>query len=217
MKLLIETLDFSEFETLSEGVGDRKDMYISGPFIQTEVVNRNQRLYQKKVILGEIQRYVKEKISANRALGELNHPDHPEVNPERAAIKIVSLTEDGNNFIGKAKVLRSLPMGAIVAGLIDEGVKLGVSSRGLGSLKSVGTHKVVCEDFRLMTAADIVSDPSGPDAFVSALMENEEWAWVNGRLEKNEKQIKKFINTESKQGLTEEGLVRVFQQILKIV
>lgn len=218
MKLLIETKDFSGFQIITEGEGDKKGLFITGPFIQTEVVNRNNRMYRKETILGEVQRYIKERVEANRALGELNHPAHPEVNPERAAIKIVSLKEDGNDFVGKAKVLESVPMGAIVGGLIREGVQLGVSSRGLGSLKEEKGYKVVCEDFRLMTAADVVSDPSAPDAFVTALMENKEWVWEQGRLIEREVEIRDTINTLSRNGkLNEEALVRVFQKILTLV
>lgn len=217
MKLLVETLDFTEFETLIEGSSNVRNMYITGPFIQTEIVNKNRRMYRKKTILEAVNTYIRDKIDTNRALGELNHPAHPEVNPERAAIKIVSLKEDGNNFIGRAKVLRSVPMGAIVAGLIDEGVQLGVSTRALGSLKSEKDYKLVCDDFRLMTAADIVSDPSAPDAFITALMENREWVWENGNLVQHEIGIKKYINNESKKKLTEADLLKVFQEILKLV
>lgn len=214
MKLLIETQDFSDYEVISEDASG-KSLFIKGPFIQTEVVNRNGRMYKKDTTLKEVSRYIKERVETNRALGELNHPAHPEVNPERAAIKIVSIEEVGNNFIGKAKVLESLPMGAIVAGLIREGVQMGVSSRGLGSLKQMNGYKLVGEDFRLMTAADVVSDPSAPDAFVSALMENKEWVWEGGNLVEREVEIKQTINTLSRTGkLTEDQLVRVFHTIL---
>lgn len=217
MKLLIETKDFSDYEILTEGEGG-KELFISGPFIQTECVNRNGRKYMKENVSGEIGRYIKEKIESGRALGELNHPAHPEVNPERAAIKIVSLTERGNDYIGKAKVLEKVPMGAIVGGLIREGVKLGVSSRGLGSLRQMDGFKLVEKDFRLMTAADVVSDPSAPDAFVTAVMENKEWVWENGSLFEKEVEIKRIINNECKQGgLTEEKLVGLFQKILTLV
>ena len=212
MKLLIETKDFSDYEILTEGEGG-KELFISGPFIQTECVNRNGRKYMKENVSGEIGRYIKEKIESGRALGELNHPAHPEVNPERAAIKIVSLTERGNDYIGKAKVLEKVPMGAIVGG-----VKLGVSSRGLGSLRQMDGFKLVEKDFRLMTAADVVSDPSAPDAFVTAVMENKEWVWENGSLFEKEVEIKRIINNECKQGgLTEEKLVGLFQKILTLV
>lgn len=218
MKLLIETHDFTDYEVLSEGADQAKGLFIKGPFIQTEVVNRNGRMYKKDTTKKELDRYIAERVLANRALGELNHPPHPEVNPERAAIKIVSIEEDGNNFIGKAKVLESLPMGAIVAGLIREGVQMGVSSRGLGSLKQMQGYKLVGEDFRLMTAADVVSDPSAPDAFVSALMENKEWVWENGNLVEREVEIKQTINNLSRIGkLNEEQLLTVFQKVLTLV
>ncbi len=217
MKLLIETNDLSEFEIINEDTNG-KGLYIKGPFIQTEIVNRNGRMYKKDITKKEIDRYIAEKIKTNKALGELNHPPHPEVNPERAAIKIVELTESGNDFIGKAKVLESLPMGSIVGGLIREGVQLGVSSRALGSLKNEKNYKVVCEDFRLMTAADVVSDPSAPDAFVTAIMENKEWVWENGVLLEKESEIKENINKLSRYNkLTDEKLLEVFQQILKLI
>lgn len=217
MKLLIETNDLSEFEIINEDTNG-KGLYIKGPFIQTEIVNRNGRMYKKDITKKEIDRYIAEKIKTNKALGELNHRPHPEVNPERAAIKIVELTESGNDFIGKAKVLESLPMGSIVGGLIREGVQLGVSSRALGSLKNEKNYKVVCEDFRLMTAADVVSDPSAPDAFVTAIMENKEWVWENGVLLEKESEIKENINKLSRYNkLTDEKLLEVFQQILKLI
>jgi hypothetical protein len=218
MKLLIETQDLNDYEVITEGEGDAKGLFIKGPFIQTEVVNRNGRKYMKEHVSGEIAKYTIDKINSGRALGELNHPAHPEVNPERAAIKIVSLTETGNDYIGKAKVLEKVPMGAIVGGLIREGVKLGVSSRGLGTLRQMDGFKIVEKDFRLMTAADVVSDPSAPDAFVTAVMENREWVWENGNLIEREVEIKSIINNQCKSGgLTEEKLVGLFQKILTLV
>lgn len=217
MKLLIETHDFSDFKIISEDSAG-KGLFITGPFIQTEVVNRNGRKYLKETTKKELDRYISEKVDTNRALGELNHPAHPEVNPERAAIKIVSITENGNDFMGKAKVLESLPMGAIVAGLIREGVQMGVSSRGLGSLKQMNGYKLVGEDFRIMTAADVVSDPSAPDAFVTAIMESREWVWENGNLIEREMEIKQTINNLSRNGkLNEESILAVFQKVLTLV
>lgn len=218
MKLLIETQDFSSYQVIQEGEGSEKRLFIEGPFIQTEVVNRNGRKYLKENIKPEIDRYIKERIDSNRALGELNHPNHPEVNPERAAIKIISLKETGNDYVGKAKVLENLPMGKIVGGLIREGVQMGVSTRGMGSLRQMEGFKLVEKDYRIMTAADVVSDPSAPDAFVNALMENRDWVWENGRLIEKEIEVKDTINTLSRNGkLTEEELTRIFKQILTLI
>lgn len=217
MKFLIETRDSNDFEIIQEAINgsDKKSLFITGPFIQTEVVNHNKRLYKKDIVSKEVDRYIKEKIDTNSAYGELNHPNHPEPNPERAAIKIVSLNESGNDFIGKAKVMESMPMGNIVYNLIKEGIRLGVSTRALASLTDKGTYKLVGEDFKLMTAADVVGNPSAPDAYVTALMENKEWAWSNGNLFMFEDEIKNNINKLSKyKQLNEDNLIRVFNDIL---
>ena len=175
MKLITE--EVSRVKFIVEGKGDKKKMYIEGVFLQGEIKNRNGRMYPISTLAKEVGRYNESFVSKGRALGELGHPDGPTVNLDRVAHKITSLRQEGNNFIGKAQLL-STPMGKIAQNLIGEGVTLGVSSRGVGSLKEdLHGCKVVGEDFMLATAADIVADPSAPDAFVSGIMEGKEWIW----------------------------------------
>lgn len=209
MKLLVEQYDVENFDILEEGK-ESKSLYIKGPFIQMDTLNGNNRIYPSEYIAPKIEEYITTKVAGNRAVGELNHPSHPDVNYERAAIKIVELKRDGKNYIGKAKVLENLPMGSIVAGLIREGVQMTVSSRALGSVKrdAKGVN-IVQPDFRLMTAADIVSDPSAPDAFVQAIMEGKEWAYVNGMLV--EKDAKKIVD-QNRQNLGE-----AMQELIKMI
>lgn len=175
MRLIKEDISYNDVQTLSEGTGANKKLYIKGPFLQAEKVNRNNRVYPQKIMDAAVARYMQEYIKENRALGELNHPPEPVVNPERAAIMTTSLEKDGCYYIGTAKVL-STPMGKIVENLINDGVKVGVSSRGLGSLKQAreGFNEVQ-EDFMLTTAADVVFDPSAQTAFVEGLWEGAEW------------------------------------------
>lgn len=214
MKLLIELNDDLDVQVLTEGAGANKQYFIEGIFLQADIKNRNGRLYPSDVLRAETNRYIKEYVETNRALGELGHPTNPSINLDRVSHKITSLREDGSNIIGRAKVMDT-PFGKIVKNLMDEGVKLGVSSRGLGSLREKNGTKVVCEDFRLITAADIVADPSAPDAFVSNLMENKEWVWENGKLVEREVEIKSVINTMTRKGkLNEENLVKIFEYIL---
>ena len=194
MKLIreeIETVDF-----IVEEKNGKKSMFIEGIFLQGEMQNRNGRMYPMSVLRKEVQRYNENHIQSGRALGELGHPDGPTVNLDRVSHKIVSLKESGNNFIGKAKIL-STPMGKIAESLIAEGVKLGVSSRGIGSLQQTKEGvNVVGEDFMLSTAADIVADPSAPDAFVSGIMEGKDWVWDGGILrEQQVAKTYKHINT----------------------
>lgn len=177
MKLIIETIE--DVRYLTEDNNGQKQHFIEGVFMQSETKNRNGRLYPKSIMEREVRRYVKEYVDQNRAFGELGHPDSPSINLNRVSHMIVSLKENGNNFVGKAKILGT-PYGNIVKSLIDEGAKLGVSSRGLGSLKPSNGYQLVQDDFYLATAADIVADPSAPDAFVSGIMENKEWIWNNG-------------------------------------
>jgi hypothetical protein len=172
MKLITELVDH-ELSVITEGKG--KDLYIEGIFMQSDIKNRNGRFYPKDILTKEVNRFVKEEISGKRAIGELNHPATPTINPERASHLITSLVADGKDFRGKAKVLNT-PMGEIVKGLLHGGVKLGVSSRGLGSLAKKGNTSYVKEDFRLCTI-DIVADPSAPSAFVEGIMENAEWVY----------------------------------------
>ena len=183
MKLIKELTE--EVEYITEDNEGKKNHYIQGVFLQSEITNRNGRMYPKSVLDREVKNYNEKYIRTNRALGELGHPEGPTVNLDRVSHKITELKEDGNNFVGKAKLLDT-PMGNIAKNLLGEGVKLGVSSRGMGTLKRENGASVVGEDFMLATAADIVSDPSAPDAFVEGIMEGKEWDWENGRLQEKE-------------------------------
>jgi len=213
MKLIreeIETVDF-----IVEEKNGKKSMFIEGIFLQGDLQNRNGRMYPMSVLRKEVQRYNENHVQSGRALGELGHPDGPTVNLDRVSHKIVSLKESGSNFIGKAKIL-STPMGKIAESLISEGVKLGVSSRGIGSLKATREGvNVVGEDFMLATAADIVADPSAPDAFVSGIMEGKEWVWDGGILrEKFAAKTYKQINTLVDQGQLDEQKLNLFNNFL---
>jgi hypothetical protein len=177
MKLISEHVD--DIEYITEGEGDKKNYRIKGVFMQAEIKNRNGRMYPQHVLEKEVGRYNKEYVNQKRAFGELGHPDGPTVNLERVSHMITKLYPDGKNFIGEAKVMDT-PYGKIVKNLIDEGAKLGVSSRGMGSLEPKGKMQVVKDDFYLATAADIVADPSAPNAFVEGIMEGKEWVWDNG-------------------------------------
>ena len=194
MKLITEEIE--SVEVITEERNGKKTLYIKGPFLQTEQPNRNKRIYRMPVMEREVKRYTEQYVNKGRALGELGHPDGPTVNLDRVSHKIVSLTENGTNFIGKAKIL-STPMGQIAQSLIGEGVKLGVSSRGIGSLTQTKEGiNVVGSDFMLATAADIVADPSAPDAFVEGIMEGKEWIWDGGILrEQQAAKTYKHINT----------------------
>ena len=183
MKLIKELTE--EVEYITEENEGKKNHYIQGVFLQSEITNRNGRMYPKSVLAREVKNYNEKYIKTNRALGELGHPEGPTVNLDRVSHKITELKEDGNNFVGKAKLLDT-PMGNIAKNLLGEGVKLGVSSRGMGTLKRENGASVVGEDFMLATAADIVSDPSAPDAFVEGIMEGKEWVWENGRLQEKD-------------------------------
>jgi len=181
MKLITETYD--DYEILIEGKG--KDMKIQGVFMQAETKNRNGRVYPLSVLQKEVTRYNKELVSKNRAFGELGHPDGPTVNLDRVSHMIEELVPEGNNIIGKAKILDT-PNGKIVKELLNSGAKLGVSSRGMGTLEKKGNANFVKDDFYLATAADIVADPSAPQAFVEGIMEGKEWIWDNGILKESE-------------------------------
>lgn len=211
MKLLTEVHD--SVKVITEEKDGARKYFLEGIFIQGDLVNRNGREYPIDTLSEEIDRYNKEHIDTNRAYGELGHPETPTIQLERVSHMIRSLTRDGNNFIGKAEILGT-PNGNIVKALIDAGATLGVSSRGVGTLKQQGAKNIVQPDFRLMTAADIVADPSAPDAFVTAVMEEKEWIWNNGKLmEKKASQIKKRINKVSQNDLMEEK-IRIFQEWL---
>jgi len=213
MKLITE--EISKVEFITEGKGSEKKCYIKGIFLQAEQVNRNGRMYPMSIMEREVQRYNENFVQKGRALGELGHPDGPTVNLDRVSHKICELYKDGNNFIGKAQIL-STPMGKIAESLIKEGVCLGVSSRGVGSLKMTNEgHKVVGEDFMLATAADIVADPSAPDAFVQGIMEGKEWVWEGGILrEKFAESTRGRINTLVDERKLQEHKVQLFQDFL---
>ena len=213
MKLITEEVQKVKFVT--EGKGSNKKLYIEGVFLQGNIKNRNGRMYPVETLEREVGRYNESFIKKGRALGELGHPEGPTVNLDRVSHKITSLCREGNNFIGKATLL-STPMGKIASSLIDEGVKLGVSSRGVGSLKEdMHGCKVVGDDFQLATAADIVADPSAPDAFVNGIMEGKEWVWEGGSLrEELAERTEKRINTLVDQKRLEEKKLSLFQDFL---
>ena len=214
MKLITEEIE--KVEVITEGKGANQKLYIQGPFLQAECVNRNGRMYPMSIMEREVKRYTEQYVNRGRALGELGHPDGPTVNLDRVSHKIVSLTQEGNNFIGKAQIL-STPMGKIAESLLKEGVCLGVSSRGIGSLREnlKGGYKEVGEDFMLATAADIVADPSAPDAFVHGIMEGKEWVWDGGMLrEKSAEHTKQKINNLVDQGILEEYKLSLFNEFL---
>ena len=213
MKLITEEIVSVKF--ITEGKGGKKKMYIEGVFLQGDIKNRNGRMYPVQTLAKEVGRYNESFVKKGRALGELGHPEGPTVNLDRVSHKIVSLTQEGNNFKGKAQLLDT-PMGKIAKSLIGEGVTLGVSSRGVGSLKEDSNGcKVVGEDFMLATAADIVADPSAPDAFVSGIMEGKEWIWEGGILRESlASQTKKHINTLVDQKRLEEHKLNLFNDFL---
>ena len=215
MKLITETVQ--EIKYLSEKKDDgSKSYFIEGPFLQTEIANRNGRIYRKETMDKEVKRYIKEYVETKRAFGELGHPDGPSINLDRVSHMIVSLKEDGNNYIGRAKIMTETPMGRIVKNLIDEGAQLGVSSRGMGSLKqnSEGVNEVQ-DDFYLATAADIVADPSAPDAFVRGIMEGKEWMMVEGRfVERHHDEVRGIIQKASLKDL-DAVKIQVFENFIK--
>ena len=213
MKLIREEIESVEF--LVEQKNGKKSMYIEGVFLQGNIKNRNGRMYPMETLRREVGRYSENHIQSGRALGELGHPEGPTVNLDRVSHKIVSLKESGSNFIGKAKILNT-PMGKIASSLIEEGVKLGVSSRGVGSLQQTKEgFAVVGEDFMLATAADIVADPSAPDAFVSGIMEGKEWVWEGGILrEQHAQNIKDRINALGGHQKLEEHKLNLFTEFI---
>ena len=214
MKLIREEIE--AVEVITESRGGKKTLYIKGPFLQTETVNRNQRMYRLPIMQKEVKRYTESYINKGRALGELGHPDGPTVNLDRVSHKIVSLEQKGNNFIGKAQIL-STPMGKIAESLLKEGVTLGVSSRGIGSIsQNREGFMEVGEDFMLATAADIVADPSAPDAFVQGIMEGKEWVWDGGVLrEKFAAKTRATINTLVDQKRLDEHKLGLFNDFIK--
>jgi hypothetical protein len=212
MKLLKEVTQEVQIITESIDSGKEKKYFIEGVFIQGDIKNKNGRVYPMTILDKEIQRYNEEYIQHNRAYGELGHPDTPVINLERVSHMIRSLKKEGNNYVGKAEILNT-PNGNIVKALMEAGASLGVSSRGIGSLKQEGEFNTVQDDFRLMTAADIVSDPSAPDAFVNAVMEEKEWLFVDGVLVPVLEGYKKNIKNTSSLNLNEEK-IRIFKDYL---
>ena len=213
MKHIREEIESVEF--LVEQKNGKKSMYIEGVFLQGNIKNRNGRMYPMETLRREVGRYNENHVQSGRSLGELGHPDGPTVNLDRVSHKIVCVKENGSNFIGKAKILGT-PMGKIAASLVEEGVKLGVSSRGVGSLKQTREGvNIVVEDFMLATAADIVADPSAPDAFVSGIMEGKDWVWDGGILrEKFVEKTYKQINTLTTQKKLDEQKLGLFNDFL---
>ena len=213
MKLIREEIESVEF--ITEKNNGVQSLYIQGPFLQANIKNRNGRMYPMETLQREVARYNESNIVSGRALGELGHPDGPTVNLDRVSHKIVSLKESGSNFIGKAKILDT-PMGSIAKSLIGEGVKLGVSSRGIGSLKPTREgFNVVGDDFMLATAADIVADPSAPDAFVEGIMEGKEWIWEgNSFREKLAEDTRNKIESLASQKRLEEHKLGLFNEFI---
>ena len=211
MKLITE--EISKVKFITEEKNGKKSLYIEGIFLQADIKNRNGRCYPMETLAREVTRYTDNYISKGRALGELGHPDGPTVNLDRVSHMITSLREDGNNFVGKAKILDT-PMGKIASSLISEGVKLGVSSRGIGSLVEKNGVRYVSNDFMLATAADIVADPSAPDAFVNGIMEGVEWIYDVSRnswlLENAKKKINHLVDTKQ----LDERKIQLFNEFL---
>ena len=212
MRLIAEEL--TEVKFLSEEKNGKKNYFIEGIFLQSELANKNGRMYPFKTLQREVAKYDENFIAKGRALGELGHPEGPSINLDRVSHKIERLSEDGNNFVGRAKILDT-PNGKIAKSLLDEGVRLGVSSRGMGSLKKESNCNVVQDDFMLATAADIVADPSAPDAFVDGIMEGKEWVWDNGILKESAvAEIKKEIDSATLRNL-QERKISAFSKFLK--
>ena len=214
MKLIREEVETVEF-LVEEDKNGKKSHYIKGIFMQAERQNRNGRVYPFNVLNNEVVRYNKEYISKNRALGELSHPDTPSINLDRVSHMITQLKSDGNNFIGKAKIVDT-PMGNIVKGLLDCGASLGVSTRGVGSLKPHNGYQLVQDDFKLTTAADIVADPSAPDAFVSGIMEGVDWFFdgANWKMAEAAEDTRRHIKTLSRREI-EETALKLFENYIR--
>ena len=212
MKLISE--EISNAEMLVEETNGKKNYKIKGVFLQSDIKNRNGRIYENDILTKEVKRYNQEFINKKRAFGELGHPDGPTVNLERVSHMITSLKPEGKNFIGEAKIMDT-PYGKIVKGLIDEGAQLGVSSRGMGSLVQKNGANYVGKDFYLATAADIVADPSAPDAFVEGIMENKEWVWDNGVIKAQDIEEYKEHIQEAKRLKLAEAKVKVFKNFIE--
>jgi len=213
MKLIREVYDTTNV-IVEEKLGKPKQYFIEGVFLQSEITNRNGRMYKESTMDREVGRYLKEAVEMNRAYGELGHPEGPGINLDRVSHMITSLRKEGTNYIGRAKILDT-PMGQIAKGLLEGGANLGVSSRAMGSLKTNNEGvQIVQDDFMLSTAADIVADPSAPDAYVRGIMEGKEWTFVDGKfVEQNIEEVKSFIKKTSSRNL-EEAKIRAFQHFL---
>ena len=215
MKLITE--QNNDIEVLTEEKDGKKSTYIKGVFLQTEITNRNGRMYKFDTMNREVSKYNEEFVNRGRALGELGHPEGPTLNLDRVSHKIVELYPEGTNFIGKAKLMET-PMGKIAKSLLDEGVQLGVSSRGLGSIKKEGNCSVVADDFILSTAADIVADPSAPDAFVEGIYEGREWVTVDGKVkERTIEEIKAAIDNAPSPQELQERKISAFATFLRSI
>ena len=215
MKLITE--QNNDIEVLTEEKDGKKSTYIKGVFLQTEITNRNGRMYKFDTMNREVTKYNEEFVNRGRALGELGHPEGPTLNLDRVSHKIVELYPEGTNFIGKAKLMET-PMGKIAKSLLDEGVQLGVSSRGLGSIKKEGNCSVVADDFILSTAADIVADPSAPDAFVEGIYEGREWVTVDGKVkERTIEEIKAAIDNAPNPQELQERKISAFATFLRSI
>lgn len=213
MKLIREIIETPKVVIEEAAEGKKKSYFIEGVFLQSEIQNRNGRLYPEEVMDKEVGRYIKEYVEKNRAYGELGHPDTPSINLDRVSHMIVGLKKEGTNYIGKAKILET-PMGNIARGLLDGGANLGVSSRALGTLKEQDGVQIVQDDFMLSTAADIVADPSAPEAFVRGIMESKDWVYVDGKfVEKHIEEVVKTIKKASSRQL-EEAKIRAFENFL---
>ena len=211
MKLITEQIE--DVKLLTEERDGKKILYIEGVFLQSELKNRNGRMYPFDVLNREVERYNEEYVKSKRALGELGHPYGPTINLDRVSHRITSLRAEGNNFMGKAQILDT-PMGKIASSLLGEGVQLGVSSRGMGSIEKREDCSVVNDDFMLTTAADIVADPSAPDAFVNGIMEGKEWVWDNGILKETEvAKYQRYMNTATRRDM-EQKTLKVFEDFL---
>ena len=211
MKLIREEIE--SIRVITESTKGKKCFHIEGTFLQADIKNRNGRIYESRILSKEVDRYNQEYVVKNRAMGELGHPDGPTVNLDRVSHKITSLRQEGSNFIGKAKILET-PMGRIAGALLNDGVTLGVSSRGMGSLVNKNGANYVGEDFMLATAADIVADPSAPEAFVQGIMEGREWIWDNGYLKECDVQrVKNNINNASASRI-DEAILEGFHNLL---
>ena len=212
MKLISEEIQNAEM--LVEETNGKKNYKIKGIFLQSDIKNRNGRIYENDILQKEVKRYNQEFINKKRAFGELGHPDGPTVNLERVSHMITKLEPEGKNFIGEAKIMDT-PYGKIVKGLIDEGAQLGVSSRGMGSLVQKNGANYVGKDFYLATAADIVADPSAPDAFVEGIMENKEWVWDNGVIKAQDIEEYKEHIKEAKRLKLAEAKLKVFKNFIE--